>query len=108
MASTTKTWTNNSAPACEDVDLNGFKDENNNLIEGSGQTRQNEVSYRLAITSRYAQITSQEVGDVVQVLNVKRGVQTQFFAKLLNVFSPGNAQLPQHHDDRVAWHKLEH
>ena len=38
MASTTKTWTNNSAPACEDVDLNGFKDENNNLIEGSGQT----------------------------------------------------------------------
>ena len=38
MSATTKTWVNNSAPSCEDDDLNGFKEENNNLIEGSGQT----------------------------------------------------------------------
>ncbi len=37
MAATTKTWTNNQAPSCEDTDLNGFKEENNNLISGSGQ-----------------------------------------------------------------------
>jgi len=38
MASSTKTWNNNQAPSCEDDDLNGFKLENNNLIEGTGQT----------------------------------------------------------------------
>jgi len=38
MASTTKVWLNNSAPTCEDDDLNGFKNENNNLIIGSGQS----------------------------------------------------------------------
>ncbi len=38
MASTTKTWINNSPPSCEDDDLNGFKAENNNLITGSGQS----------------------------------------------------------------------
>ena len=38
MAATTKTWVNNNLPQCEDDDLNGFKNENNNLIEGSGQT----------------------------------------------------------------------
>jgi len=37
MAATVKNWTNNNPPQCEDVDLNGFKLENNNLIEGSGQ-----------------------------------------------------------------------
>ncbi len=37
MAATTKIWSNGLAPTCEDVDLNGFKDENNNLIVGSGQ-----------------------------------------------------------------------
>lgn len=38
MAATTKIWLNNSAPSCEDDDLNGFKNENNNLITGSGQS----------------------------------------------------------------------
>lgn len=38
MASTIKVWVNNQTPPCEDKDLNGFKDENNNLILGSGQT----------------------------------------------------------------------
>lgn len=38
MSATTKVWSNNSPPSCEDVDLNGFKEENNNLIVGSGQT----------------------------------------------------------------------
>lgn len=37
MAATTKIWVNSSPPAVEDVDLNGFKTENNNLIIGSGQ-----------------------------------------------------------------------
>lgn len=38
MAATTKTWVNNQAPSCEDSDLNGFKNENNNLILGSSQS----------------------------------------------------------------------
>lgn len=38
MAATNKTWLNNQPPACEDDDLNGFKNENNNLILGSGQS----------------------------------------------------------------------
>lgn len=38
MSASTKTWVNNQAPSCEDDDLNGFKLENNNLIEGSGQS----------------------------------------------------------------------
>jgi len=37
MAATDKTWSDNNPPACEASDLNGFKAENNNLIEGSGQ-----------------------------------------------------------------------
>lgn len=37
MAGSVKNWVNNSAPQCEADDLNGFKDENNNLIIGSGQ-----------------------------------------------------------------------
>ena len=37
MAATTKAFSNNNPPACEDEDLNGFKNENNNLITGSGQ-----------------------------------------------------------------------
>ena len=37
MAATEKIWVNDQAPTCEDVDLNGFKSENNNLIVGSGQ-----------------------------------------------------------------------
>ena len=37
MSASTKTWVNGLAPTCEDVDLNGFKTENNNLIIGSGQ-----------------------------------------------------------------------
>ena len=37
MSSTNKTWLNNNPPSVEDDDLNGFKLENNNLIEGSGQ-----------------------------------------------------------------------
>lgn len=38
MAASTKTWVNNQAPSCEDDDLNGFKNENNNLIISSGQS----------------------------------------------------------------------
>ena len=38
MSATNKIWVNGIAPTCEDVDLNGFKNENNNLIIGSGQT----------------------------------------------------------------------
>ena len=38
MAATDKTWSNNNPPPVEDADLNGFKDENNNLIAGSGQS----------------------------------------------------------------------
>lgn len=38
MASTTKNWQNNQAPSCDADDLNGFKNETNNLIQGSGQT----------------------------------------------------------------------
>lgn len=41
MASTTKTFVNGTTPFCEDVDLNGFKNENNNLIESTGQTLNN-------------------------------------------------------------------
>lgn len=37
MSATTKVWSNNNPPSCEDDDLNGFKNENNNLILGSGQ-----------------------------------------------------------------------
>lgn len=37
MAGSVKTWLNNNPPQCEDADLNGFKNENNNLIVGSGQ-----------------------------------------------------------------------
>lgn len=37
MSATAKTWVNNQAPTCEDADLNGFKNENNNLIVGSAQ-----------------------------------------------------------------------
>ena len=32
MAATNKVFVNDSAPQCEDVDLNGYKNENNNLI----------------------------------------------------------------------------
>jgi len=38
MAATAKTWLNNNPPTCEDDDLNGFKNENNNAIVGSGQS----------------------------------------------------------------------
>lgn len=38
MAGSVKTWVNGTTPTCEDDDLNGFELENNNLIEGSGQT----------------------------------------------------------------------
>lgn len=38
MAASTKTWLNNEAPSVEDDDLNGFKNENNNLILGTGQS----------------------------------------------------------------------
>jgi hypothetical protein len=38
MAATTKIWVNNSAPQVDDVDLNGFKNENNNLIDSAGLT----------------------------------------------------------------------
>lgn len=37
MSATTKVWSNNNPPSCEDDDLNGFKNENNNLILGTGQ-----------------------------------------------------------------------
>jgi hypothetical protein len=37
MSATTKIWANGVPPSCEDDDLNGFKNENNNLIVGSGQ-----------------------------------------------------------------------
>lgn len=37
MAATEKIWVNDQSPTCEDTDLNGFKNENNNLIVGSGQ-----------------------------------------------------------------------
>lgn len=37
MAATTKTWVNNNPPQVDDVDLNGFKLENNNLISSTGQ-----------------------------------------------------------------------
>ena len=37
MAATVKIWVNNSPPQVDDADLNGFKEENNNLIVGSGQ-----------------------------------------------------------------------
>jgi len=36
MAASTKVWVNNQAPQCEDVDLNGFKNENNNAIVAAG------------------------------------------------------------------------
>ena len=36
MSATIKIWSNGIAPTCEDVDLNGFKSENNNLIIGAG------------------------------------------------------------------------
>ena len=38
MSATTKIWVNGAAPTCEDDDLNGFKNEYNNLIIGSGQS----------------------------------------------------------------------
>jgi hypothetical protein len=38
MSASTKTFVNNNLPQCEDVDLNGFTLENNNLIEGAGFT----------------------------------------------------------------------
>ena len=36
MAATVKDFLNNSPPQCEDVDLNGYKEENNNLILSAG------------------------------------------------------------------------
>jgi len=38
MSSSNKTWIDNSAPTCDADDLNGFQNENNNAILGSGQT----------------------------------------------------------------------
>lgn len=38
MAGTTKVFVNNNPPACEDDDLNGYKNENNILITSSGQS----------------------------------------------------------------------
>lgn len=38
MSATTKTFSNNNPPAVEDEDLNGFKQENNQLIESAGQS----------------------------------------------------------------------
>ncbi|MDH3325184.1 MAG: hypothetical protein OEM38_00540 [Gammaproteobacteria bacterium] len=38
MSASNKVFVNSSTPACEDADLNGFNNENNNLIIGSGQT----------------------------------------------------------------------
>lgn len=38
MSSTGKIFIDSSTPQCAAADLNGFKNENNNLIEGSGQT----------------------------------------------------------------------
>jgi len=36
MSATNKIWVNGQPPSCEDDDLNGFKNENNNLIVGAG------------------------------------------------------------------------
>lgn len=36
MAATTKVWVDGASPTCNAVDLNGFKTENNNLIQGAG------------------------------------------------------------------------
>lgn len=38
MAATTKVWVDDTTPSVNAVDLNGFKNENNNLIVGSGQS----------------------------------------------------------------------
>jgi hypothetical protein len=38
MSGTVKTWVNNSAPQCAAEDLNGFKNENNNLISSVGMS----------------------------------------------------------------------
>lgn len=38
MSATTKTWLNGNPPQLDDTDLNGFKNENNNLIESAGLT----------------------------------------------------------------------
>lgn len=37
MAATQKIWSDNNPPQADDVDLNGFKEENNRLISTSGQ-----------------------------------------------------------------------
>lgn len=37
MAATQKNWSDNNPPQADDVDLNGFKEENNRLISSSGQ-----------------------------------------------------------------------
>ena len=37
MASSNKTWADGQAPTCEAADLNGFQNENNNLIASAGQ-----------------------------------------------------------------------
>ena len=36
MAASNKVWVDNSSPTCNDDDLNGFKNENNNLITSAG------------------------------------------------------------------------
>ncbi len=60
MAATTKTWVNGSLPQVDDVDLNGFKSENNNLIQSAGIS--------LSIADHYqtsdAVATYSAVGDV--------------------------------------------
>ena len=38
MASSEKVWEDNQPPQCAATDLNGFKNENNNLITSTGQT----------------------------------------------------------------------
>ena len=41
MSASVKTWVDGTAPTCAAADLNGFKLENNNLIEGAGITLSN-------------------------------------------------------------------
>lgn len=55
MAATVKTWANGNLPDVDDVDLNGFKNENNNLIVGSNQALDdNDNQQTHEAVSRYA------------------------------------------------------
>lgn len=96
MAATTKVWVNNSPPQCEDADLNGFKNENNNLISSAGLTplagSNNQTTQAVSTYAAAGDFyTDSGVADAY-VLNVvgSRQSPTSYVTGMRIRFEPGN------------------